>query len=114
MVTPPPAHYSFKRRSTRVIAGESLRVRGIDANGQPFMEQRVTLEVSFQGCKYFSRYALPKNSWLTLEIPNKQENSTSHQLRARVAWLHRSRTLQGLFQVGVEFEAPGNVWGLAN
>ena len=114
MVTPHPAHYLSNRRSTRVVAGESLRVRGIDGNGQPFVEQRVTLEVSFQGCKYFSRYALPKNSWLTVEISNKQENTTSQQIRARVAWLSRSRTLRGLFQVGVEFEAPGNVWGLAN
>jgi len=29
-------------------------VRGIDGNGQPFLERRVTLEVSFQGCKFFS------------------------------------------------------------
>ena len=114
MVAPNPTNNSTKRRSTRVAAGVFLRVRGIDGNGQPFMEQRVTLEVSFQGCKYFSRYALPTNSWLTLEISNKLENSASQHFRARVAWLSRSRTLRGLFQVGVEFEAPGNVWGLAN
>ncbi len=95
MVAPNPAHNSTKRRSTRVAAGVFLRVRGIDGNGQPFMEQRVTLEVSFQGCKYFSRYALPTNSWLTLEISNKQENSASQHFRARVAWLSRSRTLRG-------------------
>jgi curved DNA-binding protein CbpA len=114
MVARNPAHKSTKRRSTRVAAGVSLRVRGIDGNGQPFTEQRVTLEVSYQGCKYFSRYSLPTNSWLTMEISNQQENSTSPPFRARVAWLSRSPTLRGLFQVGVEFEAPGNVWGLAN
>src|SRR5712664_2752697 len=114
MVAPNPAHNSTKRRSTRVAAGVFLRVRGIDGNGQPFMEQRVTLEVSFQGCKYFSRYALPTNSWLTVEVSKQQENSAAEQFRARVWWLHRSRTLRGLFQVGLELEVPVNVWGLAN
>src|SRR3977135_3941492 len=114
MVAPNPTNNSTKRPSTRPAARVFLTVRGIDGNGQPFMEQRVTLEASFQGCKYFSRYALPMNSWLTLEISNKQENSASQHFRARVAWLSRSRTLRGLFQVGVEFEAPGNVWGLAH
>jgi len=49
-----------------------------------------------------------------MEISNKQSNSTSHGFRARVAWVRRSRTLPGLFQVGVELEVPGNIWGLAN
>jgi tetratricopeptide (TPR) repeat protein len=104
----------LKRRSTRVVAGVFVGVRGIDANGQPFSERRVTLEVSYQGCKFYSRYALPKNSWLTMEIPNKQSSSTAQGFRARVAWARRSRTLPGLFQVGVELEVPGNIWGLAN
>jgi curved DNA-binding protein CbpA len=114
MATPHPGDYSFKRRSTRVAAGVFLDIRGIDGTGQPFLERRVTLEVSFQGCKYFSRYALPTNSWVTLEISNKLENSASQDVRARVAWRRRSQRLRGLFLVGVEFEAPGNVWGIAN
>src|ERR1700687_1291793 len=112
MPTPHPGDYSFKRRSTRVAAGVFLDIRGTDGNGQPFLERRVTLEVSFQGCKYFSRYALAPNSWVTLEISNKLENSTSQDVRARVAWRRRSQRLRGLFLVGVEFEAPGNVWGI--
>jgi tetratricopeptide (TPR) repeat protein len=103
-----------KRRSTRVAAGVSMNVRGVDGNGQAFVERRVTLEVSFQGCKYYSRYDLPKDTWLTVEIPNQEENAGKQPYRARVAWLRRSPQLRGLFQVGVEFEAAGNIWGLAN
>jgi curved DNA-binding protein CbpA len=114
MVTSIPAHYSSKRRSTRVAACVFLRVRGIDENGQPFMEEAGTLEVSSRGCKYFSRYAPATNSWLNLEISNEQETSASQHFRARVAWLRKSRNLRGLFQVGVEIEAAGNVWGLAD
>lgn len=114
MATQRSAKPSYKRRSTRVTAGVPLNVRGVDANGQPFLERRVTLEVSSQGCKYYSRYALPPDSWLNMEITNNRENSTPQAFRARVAWLRRSQHLRGLFQVGVELEAPGNVWGLAN
>lgn len=91
-----------------------MNVRGLDANGQAFVERRVTLEVSFQGCKYYSRYDLPKDTIITVEIPNSRKDSNTEQYRARVAWLHRSPQLRGLFQVGVEFEVPGNFWGIAN
>jgi tetratricopeptide (TPR) repeat protein len=114
MATSDPTNFLSKRRSTRVAADVYMGVRGIDKDGQPFLEQRWTLEVSFHGCKFYSRYALPKNSWLTIEIPNKVGNSASQPFRARVAWRSRSPVLRGLFQVGVEFEAPGNLWGLAN
>jgi tetratricopeptide (TPR) repeat protein len=91
-----------------------MGVRGVDKDGHPFLEQRWTLEVSFHGCKFLTRYALPKNSWLTIEIPNRAGNTAAQPFRARVAWLSRSPVLRGLFQMGVEFEAPGNLWGLAN
>lgn len=109
-----PGTQSSKRRSTRVAAGVSVNVRGLDGNGQAFVERRVTLEVSFQGCKYYSRYDLPKDSWLTVEIPSQQKEPKPQPYRARVAWLRRSPQLRGLFQVGLEFEAPGNFWGLAD
>jgi len=114
MVTANPPQHSIKRRSTRVASSVFMTVRGTDGNGHPFTEQRVTLEVSFQGCKFFSRYALQPDSWLTVEITHKDKSAVAQTLRARVAWLRRSKHLRGLFHVGVEFEVPGNVWGLAN
>src|SRR5665213_3927168 len=63
---------------------------------------------------FFSRYELPRDSWLTMELSNNEKNSAPQPFRARVAWLRRSKHLRGLFQVGVELEVPGNVWGLAN
>jgi curved DNA-binding protein CbpA len=114
MPTSTSGHRPYKRRSTRVEAGVFLDVRGVDGNGQAFMERRVTLEVSYHGCRYFSRYALQVNSWVTMDISNKSEIPTSQTVRARVAWCRRSKHLGGLFLVGVEFEAPGNVWGIAN
>ena len=91
-----------------------MSVTGIDGNGEAFTEETGTLELSSQGCKYFSKRSLPKNTWLTLEIARAEPESAAKRLRARVVWSRKSRNLPGLFQVGVEFETPGNVWGLAD
>lgn len=114
MTTPISANRPNKRRSTRVNTGVFLDITGTDKDGKPFMERRITLEVSFHGCRYYSRYALPPNSYVTMEASNKSETRSATNVRARVAWCRRSRHLGGLFQVGVEFETPGNVWELAD
>src|SRR5262249_29364080 len=33
-------------------------------------------------------------------------------VRGRVAWIQRPRTVRQLFQVALELEVPGNVWGI--
>jgi tetratricopeptide (TPR) repeat protein len=115
MDTARPAHNAKgKRRSTRVAHAVFLTVTGIDGDGQPFVEETGTLELSLHGCRYFSKYEVPKNSGVVLEIPNQQAGSHPHRFRGRVAWVRKSRKLSRLFQVGVELEAPGNVWALSN
>ncbi len=103
-----------QRRSTRLLRAVPLAVVGHDAAGRPLQEHTATLSINCHGCRYFSRYHVEKNAWLTLEIAGAAASPESHRLRARVAWVQKSRRLQGLFQVGVEFEVPGNVWGIAS
>jgi tetratricopeptide (TPR) repeat protein len=114
MVTTRSEQGSRRRRSTRVSQSVMLRVTGIDGNGRPFIEQTGTLALSSQGCSYFSKQALSRNAWVSLEILDEQTDSSPRRSQARVAWVRKSRNLPGLFQVGVEFEAPGNVWGLSD
>ena len=104
--------HARQRRSTRILRSVPLTVAATDAAGQPLNEQTATLSVNCHGCRYFSKYRLQKDAWLTLEIPAADAGAQPQRLRARVAWVQRSRNLQGLFQVGVEFEAPGNVWAV--
>ncbi len=106
--------YAQQRRSTRLLQAVPLAVAGHDAAGRPLQEHTATLSINCHGCRYFSRYQVEKNAWLTLEIAGAAASLESHRLRARVAWVQKSRRLQGLFQVGVEFEVPGNVWGIAS
>jgi curved DNA-binding protein CbpA len=104
----------MSRRSTRVAQAVMMSITGIDGNGEAFTEETGTLELGSQGCKYFSKHSLPKDSWLTVEITGEASEPAPKRLRARVVWSRKSRNLPGLFQVGVEFETPGNVWGIAD
>jgi len=90
-----------------------LTVRGVDLLGQPFEERTSTLVLNFHGCRYTSKHHLPKNTWVALEIPDGQAERGRRTVRARVAWIQRPRTVRELFQIGVELETPGNMWGVA-
>jgi curved DNA-binding protein CbpA len=103
-----------KRRSTRVAEAVFLTWRGIDGDGQPFVERTGTLELSFHGCKYFTKHAVTTNLLITLELSDQQASAPPRRVQARVAWERKSRNIPGLFQVGVEIDPPGNVWGVVS
>jgi hypothetical protein len=96
-----------RRRSERLSSSVPVIVRGIDLLGQPFEERASTLVVNMHGCRYFSKHHLPKNTWVTLELPQWNER---RGLRARVAWIQRPHSVREFFQIAVEFESPANVW----
>src|SRR5262249_20390145 len=77
--------HGHRRRSTRVAHAVFLTVTGIHGEGQPFVEEMATLELSLHGCRYFSKYDVPKNSCLVLELPNPQAGSRPRRFRGRVA-----------------------------
>ncbi|MGC2281338.1 MAG: hypothetical protein WA603_15075 [Candidatus Acidiferrales bacterium] len=100
-----------KRRSTRIVQAVPITVTGTDALGQPFKERTTTVMVNCHGCKYQSKHYVPKNSIVKLDIPRPEGGPFSTQ--GRVVWVQRPRTVRELFQIGLEFEAPGNFWGIA-
>lgn len=111
--TPSDELEAQKRRTTRIVQTVPLTVSGVDALGQPFRERTSTLIINCHGCKYQSRHYVLKDSWVTLEIPHAQTGRDPHQVRAKVTWIQKPKTIRELFQVGVELEIPGNVWGIA-
>ena len=100
---------SQRRRSERVFYSIPLTVRGIDLLGQPFEERTATVVLSRHGCRYASKHHLPPNTWVTLEVPQGAE---LHNVRARVAWVQRPQSVREFFQVAVELESAGNIWGI--
>src|SRR5437879_4437925 len=51
--------------------------------------------------------------WVTMEIPHQESGQPARTVRGRVAWIQRPRTVRQLFQVALELEVSGNVWGIA-
>src|SRR5580692_1010036 len=102
-----------KRRSTRIVQVVPLVVTGVDALGRPFVERTSSLIVNCHGCRYQSKHYVLKNMWVTMEIPHPEASQPPRTVRGRVAWIQRPRTVRQLFQVALELEIPGNVWGIA-
>jgi len=99
-----------RRRSERVSKSLPVIVRGIDLLGQPFEERTATLALNLHGCRYASKHHLPKNTWVTLEVP---QGAQRRHVRARVAWIQRPHSVREFFQIAVELDSPANIWGLA-
>ena len=102
-----------KRRSTRIVQAVPITVAGADALGQPFKERTSTVMVSCHGCKYHSKHYVPKHSVVELEIPRTEASLPPRTVKGQVIWVQRPRTVRELFQIGIEFEVAGNVWGIA-
>jgi hypothetical protein len=102
-----------KRRSTRIVQAVPLQVTGVDALGRPFVERTSSLILNCHGCRYQSKHYVLKNMWVKLEVPHPEADQPPRSVRGRVAWIQRPRTVRQLFQVALELEAPGNVWGIA-
>jgi hypothetical protein len=102
-----------RRRSTRIVQSVPLTVTGVDALGRPFQERTSTLLISCHGCRYQSKHYVLKNMWVTLEVPHHDSAQQPRTARGRVTWIQRPRTVRELFQIGVEMEMPGNIWGIA-
>ncbi len=101
-----------KRRSTRIVQAVPLVVTGVDALGRPFAERTSTLIINCHGCRYQSKHYVLKNMWVNLEVPHAEPGHAPRRVRGKVAWIQRPRTVRQLFQVALELEAPGNVWGI--
>jgi len=101
-----------KRRSSRIVQAIPLVVTGVDALGRPFVERTSSLIINCHGCRYQSKHYVLKNMWVTLEIPHPETGQPPRKVRGRVAWIQRPRTVRQLFQVALELELPGNVWGI--
>src|SRR5438445_1570569 len=101
-----------KRRSTRIVQAVPLVVTGVDALGRPFVERTSSLIINCHGCRYQSKHYVLKNMWVMMEIPHPETGQPPRTVRGRVAWIQRPRTVRQLFQVALELEVSGNVWGI--
>ncbi len=102
-----------RRRSTRIVQAVPISVSGTDALGRSFKERTTTVIVNCHGCKYQSKHYVPKNSMIVLEIARADPSQPPRWVEGRVVLVQRPRTVRELFQISLEFETAGNVWGIA-
>jgi hypothetical protein len=102
-----------KRRSTRIVQAVPLEITGVDALGRPFVERTSSLILNCHGCRFQSKHYVLKNMWVKLEVPHQEADRPPRTVRGRVAWIQRPRTVRQFFQVALELESPGNIWGIA-
>jgi hypothetical protein len=100
------------RRSTRLEEMIPITVRGVDVDRGPYCEAVSTSSISCHGCKYESKYEVVDNSVVILEMNGEQSGAASPTARGRVKWSKRPPYPGALFQTAIEFDVPGNVWGI--
>jgi len=101
-----------KRRSTRIVQAVPLVVTGVDALGRPFVERTSSLIINCHGCRYQSKHYVLKKHVGDDGDPSPETGQPPRKVRGRVAWIQRPRTVRQLFQVALELEVSGNVWGI--
>jgi hypothetical protein len=100
------------RRSTRINQTVPLVILGANKLGQSFLEVTSAVSLNLHGCRCTSQHAYPLESWITLWVTGTEGRANSPVVRAKVQSIHSPQTPRELCQVGVEFETPGNVWGI--
>lgn len=100
------------RRSTRLNTIVPLTVMGVDSYRGPYREDVATVTVSCHGCKYESKHDVLTNSWVMLELPDKEKKGEPVSARGLVKWVKRPLDASGIYETAIELESPGNIWGI--
>jgi hypothetical protein len=93
-----PATAGSRRRSQRVLMQVSVRLHGLDAQGQPFDEQADTLAINAHGALVLLTARVTSGSLLML-----RNNSTKEEQECNVAFLGPVRGNK--CEIGLEFSA---------
>ena len=105
--------HTQKRRSTRLDHAVPVAVQGVGAYREPYQDQVSTLSISCHGCTYNSKYEVIQGEIVYLDVRSTNDGSAHGSSRARVKWVQNLGGKVG-FQVAVELEVAGNIWGIAS
>jgi hypothetical protein len=103
---------SGTRRSTRVRQAIQLAVQGVDSFRGPYRENVSTVIVNCHGCMYESKFDVSPNAFVILGLNGEAEHSAPISRRGRVKWRQRPADRGGLGLTAIEFDEPGNFWGI--
>ena len=101
------------RRSTRIDRTVPVLVMGQTKLGLSFQERTSAVSMNVHGCRYPSRHDYAVGSWVGLQVLEPGNEANAPVMRAQVRSIHPPMSPRELYQIGVELEAPANVWGVS-
>jgi hypothetical protein len=99
------------RRSSRINNAIAVTIQGSDAFRASYLERVSTLTVSCHGCRYQSKHDVLEGEVVFLELESPNTHS-KHPSRGRVKQVKRLASGDMPFEVVLELEPPGNIWGI--
>lgn len=100
------------RRSTRLHRAVRLMIVGLSPQGQPFREKMSTVSLNLHGCDYQSWHESQLGVKVEMQLMDGMD-AKSPVVIGRVRSIRPPRSHGELFQIGVEFDTPANIWGIA-
>jgi len=99
------------RRSTRIQRAVRLMIVGQNRHGQAYREKMSTVSLNLHGCCYQSWHNSQLGAKVDLQVTEGFE-AKSPVVRARVRSVRPPMSHSELYQIGVEFDTPANIWGI--
>jgi hypothetical protein len=106
--------HAQQRRSTRIEKTMPIVVHGVGALREPYDEQVSTLSISCHGCTYVSKNEVIQGDAVFLDVKPVNDGAGKCSSRARVKWVQKLPAKDKSFQVAVELDAAGNIWGISS
>ena len=104
-----------KRRSSRISKAIMLAVQSVDDSRALYREEVTTGSISCHGCTYKMRHEPRPGDIVVLDTGSGSTGHSGFPSRARVKSIQRLNTPNDpTYNVGVEFEIPGNIWGISS
>ena len=100
------------RRSTRLERAIPLIIMGKNKLGELSQETTSAVSLNLHGCRFPSRHDYPVETWVSLQVTELNGGAKLPLVRAKVRSIQGPKTSRELYQIGVEFEVPSNVWGI--
>ena len=103
-----------KRRSSRISKPIMLAVQSVNASRAPYREEVTTGSISCHGCTYKMRHEPGPGDIVVLDTGLGSAGHAGFPSRARVKSIQRLNTPNPTYNVGVELEVAGNIWGISS
>jgi hypothetical protein len=108
-----PFAHAPHRRSKRIERAVPIVVHGVGAMREPYQEQVSTVSISCHGCSYQSRHEVLQGETVYLDVQPSTDGAVGCSTRAQVKWVQKLQVKERAFQIAVELEFAGNIWGVA-